>query len=260
MTELGSLASLISSVKANTATNSMLQKSLAGKRKRIASEEKELLAKKKKKNAEIAALAAKVSGPTVVVFDGSSLRKKATGESKAEKRAFMSSKISKPEPSLSAIPKPLSEKDQEEEEENDRHDKDLKELLATTKLLEEYQLEEMSGKERRKHMMAKMEALGVKASANGKVPLAMHLGMEAKKSERQQQKLQNAKDLGLYDKSTRHLYVDKKEKERSKDTGITNGIGKMKGAMLTISKNELKRVSRQGVKKAKGPKQTKKRK
>ncbi|KAI7863449.1 hypothetical protein BDF14DRAFT_1844342 [Spinellus fusiger] len=244
---MDSLASLINSVKSNTVNNVMLQKSLSQKRKSMASNiDKSATNKKIKKTSTTTTSTATTKGPTVVVFDGSALTKKAAIESKAEKKAFMSSRVSKLEPSVVIPSKPLSEKEQEEEEVNQRHDQELQSLLTTSKLLEEYQIEEMTGKERRKHMMNKMEALGVKPSANLKVPLAMHLGMEAKKSERKKQQLQNAKDTGLYDKSTRHLYVDKKKDTRQRDAGITNGIGRMKGAMLTISKQEMKRVSRQG--------------
>lgn len=85
----------------------------------------------------------------------------------------------------------------------------------------------------------------------------MHLGLEAKKKERQHKKLQMAKDLGIYDKSLRHLYVDTKEKKRDRNPGITNGIGKMRGAMLTISKREIDRVNRQGKKSKSGGKKRK---
>ncbi|KAG0167992.1 hypothetical protein DFQ28_000314 [Apophysomyces sp. BC1034] len=166
----------------------------------------------------------------------------------------MSSKVIKAEPVNAPAPVATSPKENEEEVENQRKDQELKELLATSKLLEEYQVDEMSSRDRRKHMMTKLETLGAKPSPVSKVPLAMHLGLEAKKKERQQKRLQKAKDLGLYDKSTRHLYVKADNKKRDRDPGITNGIGKMRGAMLTISKREIDRVGRQGTKKSGGKK------
>jgi hypothetical protein len=72
--------------------------------------------------------------------------------------------------------------------------------------------------------------------------------MEAKRKERQQQKLQEAKDTGLYDKSLKHLYVNTKKKQRTRDSGITNGVGRMKGATLTLSQQELGRINKQGSK------------
>lgn len=80
--------------------------------------------------------------------------------------------------------------------------------------------------------------------------------MEAKKKERELKRLQEAKDLGLYDKSLKHLYVTsdkKKKKKRDRDPGITTGIGRMKGGTLHISQSELSKVEQMGKKRpAKG--------
>ncbi|KAJ2959372.1 hypothetical protein NQZ79_g5151 [Umbelopsis isabellina] len=194
-------------------------------------------------------------GPQVVVFSDSTSKKTVTGTSKAEYKAFMSSKVSKME--APPPPPPKSVKELEEEEENQAHDRELKELLATSKLLEEYvspcmykELEEMTGKERRRHNMNKLETLGVKKSKALKMPIQMRLGMDQKQKEREQKKLQEAKDIGLYDKSLKHLYAAavKPKDNKPRDKGITSGIGKMRGSTLTLSKNEIKRVEREGNK------------
>lgn len=142
----------------------------------------------------------------------------------------------------------LTEKEKELEEENEQKDLELKELLATTRLLEEYQKEEMSGKERRKHMMGKLDDLGVKGGPKEKRALPMALGMQNKAKERDAKRLQDAKDLGIYDKSLKHLYVKQTKKKRDRDPGITNGIGRMKGAMLTIKKRDISRIQSEGTK------------
>jgi uncharacterized membrane protein YgcG len=120
-------------------------------------------------------------------------------------------------------------------------------LLITLICLE---LEEMTGKERRKHNMNKLETLGVKKSKAIQMPIQMRLGMDKKQKERDQKKLQEAKDIGIYDKSLKHLYAAAtKEKDRKpRDRGIGSGIGKMKGSTLVLSKTEIKRVERQGMK------------
>lgn len=112
------------------------------------------------------------------------------------------------------------------------------------------ELEEMTGKERRKHNMNKLETLGVKKSKAIQMPIQMRLGMDKKQKERDQKKLQEAKDIGIYDKSLKHLYAAAtKEKDRKpRDRGIGSGIGKMKGSTLVLSKTEIKRVERQGMK------------
>lgn len=130
-------------------------------------------------------------------------------------------------------------------------------------------VEEMTGKERRKHMMNKLETLGAKVcesnavnlkalciddweqkSGNANMPLTMHLGMKAKEREREKKRVQDAKDLGLWDRSLKHLYASKvvKKKERNRDPGITNGVGRMKGGTLHIGKSELRRIAQDGTK------------
>ncbi|KAI9284446.1 hypothetical protein BC943DRAFT_325663 [Umbelopsis sp. AD052] len=189
----------------------------------------------------------KSNGPKVVVF-AEAVKKTITGASKADYKAFMSSKVSKME--APPPPPPKSVKEMEEEEENLAHDRELKELLATSKLLEEYEMEEMSGKERRKFNMNKLESLGVKKSKPEQRPIAMRLGMEKKQKERDEKKLQHAKNIGMYDKSMKHLYAaaSKPKERKRRDRGIDSGIGKMQGSTLTLSKTEIKRVNRQDMK------------
>ncbi|KAI8580733.1 hypothetical protein K450DRAFT_235699 [Umbelopsis ramanniana AG] len=189
----------------------------------------------------------KSKGPEVVVF-AEAVKKTITGSSKADYRAFMSSKVAKME--APPPPPPKSVKEMEEEEENLAHDRELKELLATSKLLEEYEMEEMSGKERRKFNMNKLESLGVKKSKPEQRPIAMRLGMEKKQKERDEKKLQHAKNIGMYDKSMKHLYAaaSKPKERKRRDRGIDSGIGKMQGSTLTLSKTEIKRVNRQDMK------------
>ncbi|KAI9313905.1 hypothetical protein BX666DRAFT_1974626 [Dichotomocladium elegans] len=243
---MSSLAELINNVKSKTASNAFAQKNLGIKRKKATASPKEVKKIKKTSTAE----STKEEGPKVVVFDGSVLDKKPLLDSAKSKKAFMSSNVFKTE-QLEEEQKPKTDKEKVEEEENQRHDIELNQLLATSKLLEEYQLEEMSGKERRKHMMDKLETLGAKKQGNAKMPLAMHMGMKAKEREREAKRLQEAKDLGLYDKSLKHLYASKveKKKPRNRDSGITNGVGYMKGGTLHIGKHELRRIERQGSKK-----------
>ncbi|KAI8099709.1 uncharacterized protein BX664DRAFT_321940 [Halteromyces radiatus] len=258
-----SLASLISNVKTNTANNSLLQKNMTISRKRANKEEVTSQTKKPKlstsstsNNATTKKATKTNKDPKVVVFDGSSLTKRPTLESKAAKKAFLAGKANISDLNTTTSDT-VTKEDVEDDIENNKKDKELQELLATSKLLEEYQMEEMTSKERRKHMLGKLDTLGLKPASSEKRSLSMYIGMESKKKERQQQKLQEAKDTGLYDKSLKHLYVSTKKKERKRDPGITNGIGRMKGAVLTISKQELGRIQRQGTKPRAGGKKRK---
>ena len=111
-------------------------------------------------------------------------------------------------------------------------------------------MEEMSGKERRKFNMNKLESLGVKKSKAEQRPIAIRLGMEKKQKERDEKKLQHAKNIGMYDKSMKHLYAaaSKPKERKRRDRGIDSGIGKMQGSTLTLSKTEIKRIERQDMK------------
>ncbi|KAI9255602.1 hypothetical protein BDA99DRAFT_562124 [Phascolomyces articulosus] len=251
---MSSLADLISSVRSNTANNTQLQRTLGKKRASTEPNRVQLFKKlKKEKATQPKVKRSSTNGPDIVVFDDSTLSKQ-TVDDRVDRKSFMqSSKISKAETlSNGNQPKKMTEKEQQDEEENQKRDFELNQLLATSKLLEDYQKDEMTGKERRKHMMDKLETLGVKKMSNPNMPLAIHKGMQEKKRERDQKRLQEAKNLGLYDKSLKHLYTSttNKKKERNRDPGITNGVGKMRGATLHIGKNELAQMQRQGVKKS----------
>ncbi|RUP49962.1 hypothetical protein BC936DRAFT_140854 [Jimgerdemannia flammicorona] len=184
--------------------------------------------------------------PEIVVFDGSSLKKPVAGNSKVEYKAFMSSKVSKLEPP--PPPPPKSVKEMEEEEKNLQNDRELQELLKTSKLLEEYQVEEMSGKERRKFTEQKLVALGVKASKGLKVPTIISLGMQQKRKEREAKELEEAKHLGLYHHTQKHLYPTGSASAKPdggkfrRDRGLGMGIGKFKEGVLTLSKQDIARV------------------
>lgn len=81
------------------------------------------------------------------------------------------------------------------------------------------------------------------------MPLSLKLNLDESRKQKGIARLQEAKDMGIYDKSLKHLYVKTKEKKRDRDPGITNGIGRMKGATLTIKKSDIERIKRQGAKK-----------
>ncbi|KAI8973843.1 hypothetical protein BDB01DRAFT_413539 [Pilobolus umbonatus] len=242
---MSSLTSLINNIKANTATNPLVQK--AAKRKADKSEE---LAQKRKRIAQANRQSGKKkNGPDVVVFDSSVLEKKPVLEDKASKKRFLDSRIVIHEDTNTNVTKEKSSKSDLEEAENLKHDMELKQLLATSNLLEELERDEMTSKERRRHTMNKLEKLGIKNTKKDKLPIPLALNMKAVHKERALKKLQEAKDLGIYDKSTRHLYVDTKPKKRDRDPGIVNGIGRLKGATLVLNKSEIDRIKRQGTKK-----------
>ncbi|CAO3701295.1 unnamed protein product [Rhizopus microsporus] len=238
---MSSLASLINNIKANTAHNPLVQKN----QKRKTTADSNAKQKKTKTMEE-----PKSNGPTVVVFDGFILERKPLFEDKSEKRRFMDSRVTLPDKPEQKQPA-MTPQELEEEAENERHDVELKQLLATSKLLEELEREEMTSKERRRHTLQKLETLGAKPTPKEKMPLPLKLKVNEAHKRRNLEKLQEAKDLGIYHKSLKHLYVKTKPKKRDRDPGITTGVGKMKGATLTLRKSDIQRIQRQGSKKSK---------
>jgi hypothetical protein len=81
------------------------------------------------------------------------------------------------------------------------------------------------------------------------MPLSLKLSLDESRKQKGIKRLQEAKDMGIYDKSLKHLYVKTEAKKRDRNPGITNGIGRMKGATLTIKKSDIERIKRQGSKK-----------
>lgn len=81
------------------------------------------------------------------------------------------------------------------------------------------------------------------------MPLSLKLSLDESRKQKGIARLQEAKDMGIYDKSLKHLYVKTEVKKRDRNPGITNGIGRMKGATLTIKKSDIDRIKRQGSKK-----------
>ncbi|KAI9308478.1 hypothetical protein BJ944DRAFT_236975 [Cunninghamella echinulata] len=141
---MSSLASLISSVKSNTANNSLLQKNLAINKKRSLQSIPTKDAKKIKstKTVDLKESKSKKEEPKVVVFDDSTLHKRPIFESKTAKKAFLSGKANIDDIASNSDNTKGTDKEEDDEEEmrNNQKDKELQDLLATSRLLEEYRM------------------------------------------------------------------------------------------------------------------------
>ncbi|CAG8569259.1 10_t:CDS:2 [Funneliformis caledonium] len=179
--------------------------------------------------------------PDVIVFNDSCLKKASKGGSNIiEWKSFMISKMNE-KSQISSAPKVI--KELEEERINKKNDKELEELLKTTKLLEKYTAEQLTGKDRRKYNERKMFELGAKPKKGMKIPTPISLGIQSKRQERDQQELEEAKNLGLYHQSIKHKWASSSSKPpQVRDKGIGMGIGKVKNGMLMLSSKDIKRV------------------
>ncbi|CAG8623578.1 5173_t:CDS:2 [Ambispora gerdemannii] len=184
--------------------------------------------------------------PELVVFDGLNLKKN-NGANIYEWKAFMSPKLSKMDDATNSSKMKSTTKEKEEEELNKRHDAELEELLKTTKLLDLYTAEQLSGKELRKHKEKQMINLGAKPPKGDKVPTPIGLGILRKKLKKETKELEEAKNLGLYHQSIKNNWAASAKKNNDKrDRGIGVGIGKIKGGILMLSSQDIKRVQNSG--------------
>ena len=93
-------------------------------------------------------------------------------------------------------------------------------------------------------------------NAAGKI----RVGLERRQDELKEHEITQAKELGIYDKSLKHIYGnDKNNKSNNKRSfgnlnadrdgkrqkGLGMGVGKFKNGMLTLSKNEIEKVNSQ---------------
>ncbi|KAI8590419.1 hypothetical protein BDZ88DRAFT_102752 [Geranomyces variabilis] len=211
------------------------------------------------------------SGPQVIVFQDavrsteiqSGLLASTPQNTKSAYRAFMSSSIKK-QTSSAKPPKKLSAREAEQETLDLQHDRDLADLLRTSKLVEQFTTSELTGADRRAHMRDKVVALGGKA-AKLKIPRQIQMGMDVKERQRGAQRLQEAKDLGTYhakfktqimgaqgqkDLAAKTERIKERVKHRSR--GIDGGFGSFRNGTLHVGKDEMERVEKMGKKPARG--------
>ncbi|KAG0207153.1 hypothetical protein BGX28_001543 [Mortierella sp. GBA30] len=196
------------------------------------------------------------TGPEVVVFDASKVDRKGSsasgGGTEFSFKKFMSSKISKLDEAPPPVENPLTAEEKAEELENKRNDAELHSLIKASRLLEQYNADQLDGVERRRHQRDQLINLGIQKKENIRTPLQISFGMMAKQRERDLKELEEAKNNGTYHKSIKHTFAaaggKKKEKPRS-DRGLKSSMGRFKNGMLTLTEKEIKSVQREGVKK-----------
>ncbi|KAJ3236431.1 hypothetical protein HDU81_010814 [Chytriomyces hyalinus] len=199
------------------------------------------------------------SAAAVVVFNDANVGKRDPSLGGArEWRTFMASDVSK----LTAEPKPkapMSAEDEELEKKDDENDRELMDLIRSSKLIEDFTASELTGRERRSYLEKKMIDLGAKKAPNAKAPFPMRLGMIRAEGERAAKRVQTAKDMGLYHSSlkTQILAGDDKDKamKLSKKGGgkkggdlkaLDGGVGRFRNGTLHIGKGAADVVSQMG--------------
>ena len=181
---------------------------------------------------------------TVVDFSsGKSTSKTSNNHNAKDFHSFMSSKISKIT-NIQAPPKKLNKEQENQERQDKQNDKELFNLLQSSKLIQEYTSTELFGNDRRKHIEKKMADLGGRAelSHSAKAPRNIRLGMERKQKERAEKRLQESKDMGMYSKKTKNIYTDdilKKPTRKKSSKGLVEAMGKFKNGILNLKQSEI---------------------
>ncbi|KXS14085.1 hypothetical protein M427DRAFT_354448 [Gonapodya prolifera JEL478] len=206
-------------------------------------------------------------GPIVVVASDPSARPRVSdGRSKADWKAFMSSKVSNLTASGQPPRKPESKADAAEDEEARRDDRELADLLKESGLIEEITTSSLPARDRRRHIMSRAASLGL-APEKSQQPLQVRLGIVRARHSRALSNLESARDQGVY---ASHLkgqlargvglgqsgggsgVAELKEKKRERKVGrkekewATGGVGRVSGAVLRVTKEEMKRVEGSG--------------
>ncbi|TPX51881.1 hypothetical protein CcCBS67573_g09992 [Chytriomyces confervae] len=213
------------------------------------------------KKGKIASVKAVNSAAAVVVFNDANVGKRDPSLGGArEWRTFMASDVSK----LTAEPKPkppMSAEDEELEKKDDENDRELLDLIRSSKLIEDFTASELTGRERRSYLEKKMIDLGAKKAPNAKAPFPMRLGMIRAEGERAAKRVQTAKDMGLYhsslktqilagDDKERAMKLSKKGSGSSKKGGdlkaLDGGVGRFRNGTLHIGKGAADVVSQMG--------------
>ena len=150
-------------------------------------------------------------------------------------------------------------KELEQDAEDDQNDKELMDILKTTKLINDYTSADLVGKERRTYLQQRMVELGAKdAFKPAKVSLPMHIGMKKKALERVDKQIQKAKDFGTYKQSmkkdlskkevalTRGAAAASSGGKRQLDKGIVGSVGRIRHGVMKVSKKVIESVENRG--------------
>ncbi|KAI9183596.1 hypothetical protein H9P43_004514 [Blastocladiella emersonii ATCC 22665] len=208
--------------------------------------------------------------PQVVVFEDPTKAK--AGGNLYEFKKFMSSKVATVT-KTAPPPPPLTSEEAVEEAELNMQDRELDDLIKTSKLIEEFAADELVGRDRRKYQMYKLEELGMKGK-KAKMPEKERHQIRTRDATLERKALSRIEELGLdtravknglttaralarnvsdkkatsFDKVISFAEFGKKKAPSNKpvkkrDRGIKGAaVGRFKDGMLTLSKRDIERV------------------
>ena len=154
---------------------------------------------------------------------------------------------------------------------NLQHDKELEQLLHSQLFTSREHTSKMSAGDRMRMYEGRLleiagkAAIGsgasqLKKSEHKKASGAVRTGLEKHDKDMKKLELQRAKDMGIYDKSLKHLYEGAQGKSKAtkrafgsvnadrdnkRSKGLGMGVGSFRNGMLNISKSEIDSVNAQ---------------
>ncbi|PPQ64697.1 hypothetical protein CVT24_008324 [Panaeolus cyanescens] len=192
----------------------------------------------------------------VVVFSENIPKK--TLDDKAQRKAFMSSKVSKlvsgsSQPSTSKRPK--TAKEEEEDKTNAQNDALLHKLVHTKLLSGSLNPDlDMDGAKKRKALAGRVLELSgsaklgkgeksVREAERTKASKRVREGLVKKQEQRNKQELEEAKNLGNYHPMLKKMYeASSSGPSRKRQKGLKLGVGSFQGGVLKLSKSDVSSV------------------
>jgi len=189
-----------------------------------------------------------VQKPDVIVFSGSGAKLSETF-TKAQARAFMSSKVSQlSDPKQEYKKRDASDEDEDDELTNAQNDALLHRLVHTQLLSGSLNPElNLTSAQRKKALegrileLAGSSKLGqgektIRAKERDKASKRVREGMLGKQKQRRERLVQEAKEMGNYHPASKMLFQDPSEKntKRSREKGLGMGVGSFGGGMLKL--------------------------
>ncbi|KAJ7744526.1 hypothetical protein DFH07DRAFT_978443 [Mycena maculata] len=195
---------------------------------------------------------------TVVVFSETTTKSgQSSLSSLAQKKSFMSSKVSKLREDPGVQQPESSAADDEDDRTNAQNDALLHRLVHTKLLAGSLNADlNLTPAHRRKALAGRILELtgqaklgkgerSVREGERNKAAKRVREGMLEKQKERQKQQLEEAKNLGNYHPTIKKLFEStgtSTPSKKNRDRGLKMGVGKFSGGMLKLSKDEISRV------------------
>ncbi|KAF8076300.1 hypothetical protein FPV67DRAFT_1407592 [Lyophyllum atratum] len=207
-----------------------------------------------------------INSKVVVFRDTSGHSKQADAASKAQMKAFMSSKISKLRQDIPGAPaNEQTEEEKEDERTNAQNDAILHRLVHTKLLSGSLNPDlDMTPAQRRKALAGRvLELSGVAKLGKGeksvrekernKASKRVREGLLEKQKERARQELEEAKDLGNYHPTLKKLFdASDAPSSKKRERGLKMGVGTFRGGYLTLSRDDVSMVEGVGQGRGRG--------